>query len=265
MKFHKLQGITLDRLILTINKHPNALLRLVLSSLYVGISRVHKLSEVRVLPYTDEDVDYLVKMKFDDLLPAWISNYTNEGRWKYNGFKTFERKMLQKTQLDLGMVDNLRLSTIQDCRNYLKKLDIIATGSKVHDLRSALKETYSNGRELLNAWNGRLLDQQRITLYKQLKRLGDCNKLSVSLLRSYAKRLGINNCVRMRKQTIISALSKFEGTHKTEIGNVAISLDKLKDIRADYVGHMAKILRKRRRLNVSRKFLNMEPNICDDQ
>ena len=70
-----------------------------------------------------------------------ITNYTNEGRWKYNGFKTFERKMLQKTQLDLGMVDNLRLSTIQDCRNYLKKLDIIATGSKVHDFRSALKET----------------------------------------------------------------------------------------------------------------------------
>ena len=101
----------LDKLILTINKHPNALLRLVLSSLYVGISRVHKLSEVRVLPYTDEDVDYLVKMKFDDLLPAWINNYKN-GRWKYDGFKTFERKMLQKTQLYLGMVYNLRLLTI---------------------------------------------------------------------------------------------------------------------------------------------------------
>ena len=104
--YHKLQGLTLDKLILTINKHPNPFLRLVLSSLYVGISRVHNLSEVRVLPYTDEDVDYLVKMKFDDLLPAWIKNYTNEGRWKYDGFKTFERKMLEKTQLDLGMVDN---------------------------------------------------------------------------------------------------------------------------------------------------------------
>ena len=78
--YHKLQGLTLDKLILTINKHPNPFLRLVLSSLYVGISRVHNLSEVRVLPYTDEDVDYLVRMKFDDLLPAWIKNYTNEGR-----------------------------------------------------------------------------------------------------------------------------------------------------------------------------------------
>ena len=63
--YHKLQGITLDKLILTINKHPNPFLRLVLPSLYVGISRVHNLSEVRVLPFTDEDVDYLVKMKFN--------------------------------------------------------------------------------------------------------------------------------------------------------------------------------------------------------
>ena len=34
--YHKLQGVTLNRLILTINKYPNTFLRLVLSSLYVG-------------------------------------------------------------------------------------------------------------------------------------------------------------------------------------------------------------------------------------
>ena len=116
----------------------------------MGISRVHSLSEVRVLPYTDEDVDYLVKMKFDDLLPAWRNNYTNEGRWKYGGFKNFEQKMLQKTQLDLGLVDNLRLLTTQECRNYLTKLDIIATGSIVDDLRSALKEF--PGTRLAKRW-----------------------------------------------------------------------------------------------------------------
>ena len=31
--YHKLQGVTLDKLVLTINKHPNRLLRLVLPSL----------------------------------------------------------------------------------------------------------------------------------------------------------------------------------------------------------------------------------------
>ena len=142
-------------------------------------------------------MDYLQNLKFDDLLSAWISNYTNDGRWKYDGFKTFEQKMLEKTQFDLRLDDNLRLLTIQECRNYLSKLDVIATGKKVADLRSALKDSYSHGRSLLNAGNGRLLLRQRILLYKQLKKLGDFEKLSLSRLRSYAKRLGIDKCVRM--------------------------------------------------------------------
>ena len=74
--------------------------------------------------------------------------------------------MLENTQLQLGLVDNLRLLTIQECRNYLSKLDIIATGTKVADLRSALKDSYSHGRDLLIAENGRLLLRQRILLYK---------------------------------------------------------------------------------------------------
>ena len=70
--YHKFQGVTLKKLILSFNKHPNYLLRLALSSLYVGISRVQKLDDIRVLPYCDEDVDYLVSLQFADLLKAWI-------------------------------------------------------------------------------------------------------------------------------------------------------------------------------------------------
>ena len=147
----------------------------------------------------------------------------------------------------------------------MTKLDIIATGSKVDDLRSALKESYFHGRNLLNAGNGRLLHRQRITLYKQLKKLGDYSKLSVSRLRYYAKRLGIAKCVRMKKHTIISSLRKFESTHKTEIGNVTISLHKLKQIRQDYVRPTAKKVWKKRRLNVPRKAENVKHNIRDNQ
>ena len=39
--------------------------------------------------------------------------------------------MLENTQLDLGFVDNLWLLTMKEHQNYLTKLDIIATGSKV--------------------------------------------------------------------------------------------------------------------------------------
>ena len=87
--YHKLQGVTLDKLILSINKHPNHRLRLVLSSLYVGLSRVHSLNEIRLLPYSSEDVDYLITLKHDVLLKDLVNNYTGKGYWKYDGFKTF--------------------------------------------------------------------------------------------------------------------------------------------------------------------------------
>ena len=211
--YHKVQGVTLDKLILSINKHPNYLLRLALSSLYVGISRVKKLDNIRVLPYSDEDVDYLVSLQFDDLLKAWIQNYTNHGRWKHDGFKKFEQNMIEKTVLDLGLVDDLALLTIQECKGYLSKLDIIATGTKVNDLHSALRESYSKGRDLLNAGNGMLLIRQRKSLFMKLRKLGDYRKLTLSRLRCYAKRLGICHCVKMQKNSIISALNKFETTH----------------------------------------------------
>ena len=147
----------------------------------------------------------------------------------------------------------------------MTKLDILATGSKVNDLRSALKDSYSHGRDLLNAGSGRLLHRQRITLYKQLKKQGDYNKLSGSRLRFYAKRLGIAKCIRMRKLTIISALLNFESTNKSEIGNVSISLKRVKQIRADYGRPMAKKVRKKMRFHVPRKRDIVEPNICDDQ
>ena len=179
----------------------------------MGISRVKHLNDIRVLPYSDEDVDYLASLQFDDLLKAWLQNYTKKGRWKYDGFKSFERHMLQKTKIDLGLVDDLQMLTIQECKAYLSKLDIIATGTKVGELRSALTESYSQGRDLLKAGNGMLLLQQRILLYKKLKKQGDYKKISLSCLRHYGKRLGISYCHKMGKYAIISALKKFEATH----------------------------------------------------
>ena len=202
-----------------------------------------------MLPYCDDDVDYLITLKLDDLLKAWMNNYTNEGRWKYDGFKTFERKMLEKTKLDLGLVDDLALLTINECKDYLSKLDIIATGSKVSDLRAALSESYAHGRDTLNADNGTLLVRQRISLYKQLKKLGDYRKLSLTRLRYFAKRLGIT---KMRKQTIILALYKFETTHSAEIFNGAKT-------HTDDVGPVWKKFRTKRRPKLSLKPVDTGP------
>ena len=103
----------------------------------------------------------------------------------------------------------------------MSRLDIIPNMTKVADLRSALKESCSHGRGLLNVGIGRLLLWQRIVLYRLPKKNGNYNKLSVSRLRYYAKQLRIAKCTRMRKQTIISALLNFESNHIKKIGGTA--------------------------------------------
>ena len=208
--YHKLQGVTLDKLILSISKHPNVKLRLVMSSLYVGISRVHKMDEVRVLPYNSSDIEYLCTLQHDPLLADWIRNYTKAGAWRYDGFEEFEKDMLQQTKMDLALVDDLSDLTIQDCKKYITKLDILVTGTSVAELQSSLKDFYVEGREMLEADGGSLLRKKRHKLVKQLRRLGDTRKLRLSLLRSYAKRLGIMNATKLGKRNLVDVITKMK-------------------------------------------------------
>ena len=136
--YHKLQGVTLDKLILSINKHPNPRLRLIMSSLYVGVTRVHKLDELRVLPKKSEDVEYLVGLKWDTLLHDWLNNYTSEGRWRHDGFNEFEEKMMKHNKMELALINDLSQLHLIECRDFVTKLDIATAGSRLRELQMAL-------------------------------------------------------------------------------------------------------------------------------
>ena len=122
--YHKLQGLNMDALILSINKHPTAKLRLTLPSLYVGVSRVHDIDKLRVLPFWKEDVDYLTSLKSDPLLKLWFENYTEDGIWKSDGLQSFAVGVRKKELQRLALVDDLIFFTGEELRLYAKKLDL---------------------------------------------------------------------------------------------------------------------------------------------
>ena len=66
--FHKLPGLTMDKIILSIGKHPIPQLRVRMPSLYVGTSRVHEFNELRVLPLSKDDISFLTQLERDPLL-----------------------------------------------------------------------------------------------------------------------------------------------------------------------------------------------------
>ena len=102
--YHKLQGLTLDVLILSINKHPNPKLRLTLSSLYVEASRVHNHEELHVLPFGKEDADHLISLKSDPLLGLWLGNYSDVGIWQTDGLQSFTRALKDKVKMRLALI-----------------------------------------------------------------------------------------------------------------------------------------------------------------
>ena len=108
--YHKTQGATMDALILSICPYAGLskkILPLSITSLYVGASRVHNMNELRVLPLTPKAAEKLKKLRRDPLLAQFFNNFDDNGCWKPDGFKKYQKDLFLKANMDLGLVDTL--------------------------------------------------------------------------------------------------------------------------------------------------------------
>lgn len=83
MTFEKIQGATLDRVILVISDLGKLIVgELKLQKLFVAFSRVRQLAHLAIFPAAARDLAYLTKMKYDEDLRLWAKNYDEDGFWK---------------------------------------------------------------------------------------------------------------------------------------------------------------------------------------
>ena len=163
--YHKLQGLNMDALVLSINKHPNARLRLTLPSLYVGASRVHNLDQLRVLPFWKEDAEYLMSLKSDPLLKLWFENYTKDGIWRSDGLQSFAAGVRKKELQRLALVEDLTFLTGAELRLFARNLDLYMRSSNKPEMIKILKPFYEQGRKYLSANGNRLLKLLRLIYF----------------------------------------------------------------------------------------------------
>ena len=215
--YHKLQGLTMDALILSINKHPTAKLRLTLPSLYVGASRVHNLDQLRVLPFWKEDVEYLTSLKIDPLLKLWFENYTKDGIWKSDGLQSFADGQRKKELQRLALVEDLIFFTLDELKLYAKNLDLYVGSSNKPEMIKILKPFYEQGRKYLTANGNRLLKLHRSDLLLKLSQQGTLGKLKIAVLKSYAKRLGFDMAQRIIRRNLERDLEKLMADGVTDI------------------------------------------------
>ena len=222
--YHKLQGVTMNALVLSINKHPTAKLRLTLPSLYVGASRVHKLDQLRVLPFWKEDVDYLTSLKIDPLLKLWFENYTKDGIWKSDGLQSFASRLRKKELQRLALVEDLTFFTADELKLYAKNLDLFMGSANKAVMVKILQPFYEQGRKYLSANGNRLLKHLRSELLVKLSQQGALGKLRITILKSYAKRLGFDMSQRLSRKDMERDLQKLMGDRITDI-NMAPNSD----------------------------------------
>ena len=207
--FHKLQGLTLNEIILSIGNHPTYKLRVTMSSLYVGTSRVHGFKELRILPCKDKDLAYLTKLKRDPLLLDWYKNYSVDGSWKRDGFVKAQKEHLSKIKQNLALVDNIETITKEEAKKFLKQLDLqFDERGGACSLRQSLRTSWEEGRQILEADNNKLLNAFRLHELKELAHYMQKNYIRVKKLRSIARKVGIKNTGNMSRVTLLLNLDK---------------------------------------------------------
>ena len=205
--YHKLQGLTLKKIILSIGKHPTPKLRISMPSLYVGASRVHDLSELRVLPLTDEDSKYLTTLKRDPLLKDWLNNYDSDQKWKPDGFVQMEKERSEKIKMNLALIDDLASLTKEEGIKFIRDLDLsVEPGLKTANFATVLKQSWHEGRSILEAENGKKLAMFRMQVLTNLKKLGNIRSVRLKILRAVARRMGIYGTPKMSRKKIIIAI-----------------------------------------------------------
>jgi hypothetical protein len=83
LTFHKIQGKTVDKIILDLNKRPGTrhkMNSLDFFALYVGISRVRDPENMRILPPHNGagDLNYIKRLKCDPRLRRWLRGYNRD-------------------------------------------------------------------------------------------------------------------------------------------------------------------------------------------
>ena len=74
--FHKVQGQTLNKVILDLNKRPNALGNVDFHALYVGLTRVKRAEDIRILPPQDnKQFKHLLKLHPSKNLINWLKTF----------------------------------------------------------------------------------------------------------------------------------------------------------------------------------------------
>ncbi len=193
--YHKTQGGTYESIILSFNPctQPSKKIKNIsITSLYVGLSRVHDFDGHRILPISKTDLLKLTQLKHDPLLKLFFNNYDVDGNWNYDKLEKLHKKDVMQLKLQFGLFDFDSMIGDDFTKDIWKPLDIQVKPRKIKYFKKCYKAVHSEGKRMLDKNDGKL----RLKLLKesvQTKELlpESIKKMGLKTVRSHARRLGI--------------------------------------------------------------------------
>ena len=204
---HEMQGKTVASAVLSLNSITGISRRIhaiLMSSMYVGCSRVHSHEQLRVLPLSQADKDYLKKLKWDPYLRKFFQNYDSNGCWKSNGLKQQRKDFVRTTRLNLGFLD-LEDLTVQELKKFARDLDVIVTKPNKAEYFERLQSEHEEGRKLLDADDKRLRKKVTMSNLHELQKK-NVRSMRHQELKRYAKRIGIKDSIKTSKTELIKKI-----------------------------------------------------------
>ncbi len=128
---YKVQGLTLDRLVIMLNEQTA---RHDLATLYVGISRVQRLRDLRIWPLDcdkERAIQHLVSIKRPGFIRVWRKGYDDEGRFRPKQLAYTRLKQLAEMLDALGDPDELEAKTVTKLKTLSRKCGVIPPAKKV--------------------------------------------------------------------------------------------------------------------------------------
>ena len=92
------------------------------------------------------------------MLRDWYNNYNSDGSWKRDGFVKAQKDYVAKIKQNLALVDDLGSITKEEAKKFLNQLDLrYDQKADANSLKESLRESWEEGRQVLEAHNKKLL------------------------------------------------------------------------------------------------------------
>ena len=127
---YRVQGLTVDKLIIMLNKDtaPHDL-----ATIYVGISRVTRIEDLRIWPIDYDDdcaIEHLVDIKRPQFIRVWRKGYDDEGTWTPSLLAYTRRRQDAELLDELRAADDLWMKKVSELKILLKRCNVVPPGTK---------------------------------------------------------------------------------------------------------------------------------------